>query len=80
MFRAWTQQESNSRAYVVHINCRLLVAVGRVQQPGGELSAGCRVQARPEHRSLHGEQVGTSVADPDPSRIHMIWASWIRFR
>ncbi len=42
-------------------------AVRRVQQPGGELSARCRVQARPEHRSLHGEQVGTSVADPDPS-------------
>jgi hypothetical protein len=44
-----------------------LVAVRRVQQPGGELFAGCRVQARPEHRSLHGEQVGTSVAVPDPS-------------
>jgi hypothetical protein len=42
-------------------------AVRRVQQPGGELSSGCRVQARPEHRSLHGEQVGNSVADPDPS-------------
>ncbi len=54
-------------------------AVRRVQQPGGELSAGCRVQARPEHRSLHGEQVGTSGADPDPSDPYD-WAFWIRIR